>query len=193
MDDKSGLMSEQENPANLPRPGAAEKLAACLEGLGISIRTVSHAPVFTVEEARAVRPLVPGDGHSKNLFLRDKKKQSWLVVTHEDCPVDLSGLGRMLNGARLSFASPQRLYESLGVRPGSVSPFALVNDDSRSVRLVLDKQLLGCDPLFFHPLRNDLTSAISPRDFLAFVHGLGYEPLIIDPRQIVAADKGQTG
>ncbi len=176
------LSAVSSTPADAPQKLYEDRFYAFLETAGISLTTVTHIPVFTVEEAKTVRHLCPGQGHSKNLFLRDKKKQNWLVVAQEECPIDLKGLGSLLQGARLSFGSAERLYETLAVRPGSVSPFALFGDEARTVRVVLDTGLLQHDPLYFHPLRNDKTSAISSSGLLHFLKTLGYEPLLLDLR-----------
>src|SRR6185503_3093599 len=111
-----------------------------LAGLGIAHRTVEHAPVFTVEQAKAHRGELPGH-HIKNLFLRNKKEEMWLVVALEDRAIDLKRLGEMLGAGRLSFGSAERLRKYLGVEPGSVTPLSLANDESRLVRLVLDRSM----------------------------------------------------
>lgn len=161
-----------------PLPTAPDALLARLEALGIASRTHEHPPVFTVEESRSLRGALPG-GHSKNLFLKDKKDQFWLVVALEDAVVRLNKLDAVIGSARLSFAAPDRLWEFLGVRPGSVSPFALVNDRQQRVKVVLQEQLLSHDPLNFHPLSNDRTTAISPADLLRFIRACGHEPRIV--------------
>lgn len=154
-------------------------LFALLARLGIKTRTVRHRPVFTVEQAQSVRDSLPG-GHTKNLFLKDKKGALWLVVAEETAAVDLKTLPGRIGASRLSFASPTVLNDVLGIAPGSVSPFALINDTGRVVRLVMDAQLLRLDPLNFHPLDNSATTAIAARDLLAFLATLGVQPLILD-------------
>lgn len=149
-----------------------------LGALGIGCATHAHAPVFTVEEAQALRGALPG-GHTKNLFLRDRGQTFWLVVLREDLRVDLNGLARTLGVSRFSFATPGALEEKLGVPPGSVTPFALINATTDQVRVILDEGLLDLDPLNFHPLRNDRTTAIATTDFLRFVRACGHEPLIM--------------
>ena len=116
-----------------------QQLFARLEQLGIAQRTVRHPPVFTVEQAKALRGDLPGH-HVKNLFLRNKKEEMWLVVALEDRAIDLKRLGEVLGAGRLSFGSAQRLKHHLGVEPGSVTPLALINHEARAVRLVLDRQ-----------------------------------------------------
>jgi Ala-tRNA(Pro) deacylase len=153
-------------------------LMARLDALGIATRTHAHAPVFTVAEARTQRGALPG-GHTKNLFLKDKKGGLWLVVAREDMAVDLKALSKALGAPRFSFASPELLAATLGVPPGSVTPFALMNDRARRVRVVLDEAMLAADPLNFHPLRNDRTTAIAARDLVAFIRACGHEPSVL--------------
>jgi Ala-tRNA(Pro) deacylase len=138
--------------------------------------TYVHAPVFTVEEARALRGGLAGG--TKNLFLKDRKDGLWLIVLREEFRVDLNALARQIGAARFSFGSAERLAATLGVPAGSVTPFALLNDEEHVVRVVLDEGLLALDPLNFHPLRNDRTTAVSPADFLCFVRSCGREPIL---------------
>jgi Ala-tRNA(Pro) deacylase len=164
--------------ANLPPPEAREAaLMTRLAELGLAIRTAAHDPVFTVEEARALRGELPG-GHSKNLFLKDKKGALWLIVAREDLAVDLKALSKQLGAPRFSFGSAALLIETLGVPPGSVTPFSVINDPESRVRVVLDQGLMALDPLHFHPLRNDRTSAISAADLTAFLEGCGHSPMV---------------
>ncbi|MBN9513710.1 MAG: prolyl-tRNA synthetase associated domain-containing protein [Alphaproteobacteria bacterium] len=150
-----------------------------LEALGIAHRTVEHPPVFTVEEAKALRGNLPGH-HIKNLFLRNKKEEMWLVVALEDRAVDLKRLGEVLGAGRLSFGSPDRLRRQLGVEPGSVTPLALINDDSRVVRLALDRGLTEGGPVNAHPLVNTMTTAIATDDLQRFFGATGHVPLWLD-------------
>lgn len=145
--------------------------------LGIGWKTYEHAPVFTVEDASALYAQQPG-GHTKNLFLKDKKDGLWLVVARDDLSIDLSALSKQLGAPRFSFGSADLLMETLGVAPGSVTPFALMNDDARRVRCVLDDAMLALEPLNFHPLRNDRTTAIAATDLLRFVRSVSAEPVI---------------
>src|SRR5215475_1309106 len=124
-----------------------------LAQLGIAQRTVEHPPVFTVEEAKALRGDLAGH-HVKNLFLRNKKEEMWLVVALEDRAIDLKRLGEVLAAGRLSFGSPERLKRHLGVEPGSVTPLALINDNVHAVRLALDRALGDGVPVNVHPLVN---------------------------------------
>jgi Ala-tRNA(Pro) deacylase len=164
--------------STLAEPEAREAaLYARLEVLGIAWQTRAHAPVFTVEQAVATYADLPG-GHTKNLFLKDKKDGLWLVVLRDDLKVDLNGLSRSLGTPRFSFGSAELLLETLGVPPGSVTPFALINDPSAKVRVVLDEGMLALDPLNFHPLRNDRTTAIRNSDLLKFIRACHAEPIV---------------
>ena len=150
-----------------------------LAALGIAQRTVEHPPVFTVEEAKALRGNLPGH-HIKNLFLRNKKEEMWLVVALEDSAVDLKRLGEALGAGRLSFGSPDRLRRVLGIEPGSVTPLALVNDETRQVRLALDRGLKEGGPVNAHPLVNTMTTAIAIADLLRLFEATGHTPLWLD-------------
>ncbi|TNE63513.1 MAG: prolyl-tRNA synthetase associated domain-containing protein [Alphaproteobacteria bacterium] len=159
-------------------------LMAFLESLGIATSTVCHPPVFTVDEARANRGALPG-GHCKCLFVRDKKKRRALVVVDEDRRVDLAVLAEKIGFGRLSFGSADSLKSMLGVVPGSVTPFALVNarvapGDAPPLLVVLDAAMLKQSPLHYHPLHNAATTAITPDDLMRFVRACGYEPRIVD-------------
>ena len=156
-----------------------QQLFAKLAALGIAQHTVEHPPVFTVEEAKALRGNLPGH-HTKNLFLRNKKEEMWLVVALEDRAVDLKRLGEALGAGRLSFGSPDRLRRVLGVEPGSVTPFALVNDEARVVRLALDRGLSEGGPVNAHPLVNTMTTAIALKDLLRLFEATGHVPLWLD-------------
>ncbi len=163
----------------LPRPLAPATLFGFLDALAIAHRTENHPPVFTVEEGRDIKARLPG-GHTKNLFLKAKDGALVLVCALGDTPIRLNALHRPLGVGRLSFAKPELLAENLGVTPGSVTLFALANDAERKVRLVFDAALLAHDPLNFHPLSNDATTAISRADALRFAKACGREPTIID-------------
>ncbi len=153
-----------------------DDLLARLADLGIEAVTHEHPPLHTVEESRALRGEIAG-AHSKNLFLKDKKGALWLVTALEDTPVDLKTLHRHLGSARLSFGKPDLMREVLGVEPGAVTPFALVNDTAAAVQLVLDEALLAYETLNFHPLLNTATTSIARGDFLKFIAACGHEPM----------------
>ena len=130
-----------------------------------------HPPLKTVEDSKNLRGEIKG-GHTKNLFLRDKKKNNFLITTNEDQKIDLKNLEKKLGTSRLSFGSPDRLYEFLGVKPGSVSPFALINDHKKRVSFYIDKNLLNETILNFHPLTNNLTISLKTKDFERFLQSI---------------------
>jgi Ala-tRNA(Pro) deacylase len=156
-----------------------QQLFTRLDTLGIAHPTVEHPPVFTVEEAKALRGNLAGH-HIKNLFLRNRKEEMWLVVALEDRAIDLKRLGEALGAGKLSFGSPDRLRRVLGVEPGSVTPFALVNDEGRTVRLALDRALADGGPVNAHPLVNTMTTAIAIADLLRLFEATGHEPRWLD-------------
>jgi Ala-tRNA(Pro) deacylase len=161
-------------------PATEEDLFARLAALGVTVETHHHAPVFTVAQARELRGELPG-AHTKNLFLKDKKGALWLVVAMEDRQIDLKELRRRIGSAPLSFAGADLLREVLGVEPGSVTPFALINDEARRTTVVLDAQMMTAHPVLnFHPLTNTATTAIRPHDLLAFIRSCGHAPQIVD-------------
>ena len=156
-----------------------EALFARFDALGIAHKTYTHPPVFTVEEAKALRGTLPG-GHCKSLFLKDKKAGLWLIVALEECRVDLKALADRLGAPRFSFGSAELLYEVLGVRPGSVTPYAAINDREGRVALVLQQAMLAHDPLNFHPLENTRTTAIAPGDLVRFLEASRHQPRIVE-------------
>ncbi len=160
-------------------PATPEDLLARLEALGIAQASVEHPPVFTVVEAKALRGELPG-AHIKNLFLRNKKGAMWLVPCLEDRRIDLKDLGERLGAGRLSFGSAERLMHYLGVLPGAVTPFAVINDHGGAVTVALDRALLERDPVNCHPLTNTRTTAIAARDLVRFLEAEGHPPQIIE-------------
>jgi Ala-tRNA(Pro) deacylase len=167
-------------------PLTPDELFARLDALAIAHRTHHHPPVFTVAEAAALRGQLVG-GHCKSLFLKDKKGGLWLVVALEEQPVDLKRLAAALGAPRFSFGNPALLQGVLGVAPGSVTPFAVANDAAGRVQVVLDRAMLNHDPLNYHPLENDKTTAIAPADLLRFLDVSGHRPLIVDLAVIPSA------
>ena len=153
-------------------------LFARLAELGIETQTTDHAPVYTVEESQALCGGIPG-GHCKNLFLKDKKGVLWLVVTLEDAQVDLKTLPQKIGSARLSFGRGELLAEVLGVEPGSVTPFALINDEECKVQVILDASMMAHEMLNYHPLKNDATTSVSSQDLLKFIRSCGHAPQIV--------------
>jgi Ala-tRNA(Pro) deacylase len=159
-------------------PSTPADLFAFLDRLGISCATVSHQPLFTVEESRTLRGTIPG-GHTKNLFLKDKSGAYYLVVACEDALIDLKGLHRRLGAkGRFSFGSADALEELLGVKPGSVTPFAAINDVSGKVVVVLDRAMLNHKILNYHPLVNTMTTSIPRAGLMTFLKACGHEPRI---------------
>jgi Ala-tRNA(Pro) deacylase len=161
-----------------PMPASPDDLFACLDRLGIAHQTVQHPPVFTVEDARALRGQVAG-GHTKNLFLRDKKGALFLVVAPEDATIELRALHRLLGASgRFSFGSADLLRETLGIEPGSVTPFAVMNDTQHRVTVVLDAAMMANAALNFHPLVNTETTTISRDGLVRFLEATGHPPRI---------------
>ena len=157
---------------------APDELFAYLDRLGIDHKTVSHAPAFRVDEARELRGQIPG-GHTKNLFLRDKKGTAFLVVALEDATIELKSLHRRLGASgRFSFGSAALMGKLLGVEPGSVTPFAAMNDTDSRVTVVLDTAMMAHDVLNFHPLRNTATTTISRDGLVKFLEATGHKPRI---------------
>ena len=157
------------------RAATKEDLFALLDRLGVAHRTVEHEPVFTVEESAKIDAQMPG-GHSKNLFLKDKRGELWLVCALHESKIDLNALAKALGAQRFSFGSAELLHETLGVTPGSVTVFALMNDKLNRVSLVLDAALMAHDPVNFHPLTNQATTAVSAAGLAAFLAETGHPP-----------------
>ena len=135
--------------------------------------------MFTVEDSKTLRVTPGGMGDIKNLFLRNKKGQMWLVSCHEDRNVDLKMLAKALGAGRFSFASEARMMQYLGIKPGSVSPFALVNDITSAVRFVIDSVLTQTEVIYLHPLVNTRTTTIATSDLLAYCARIGHKAEII--------------
>jgi Ala-tRNA(Pro) deacylase len=163
-----------------PKSNVADRqiLFARLEELGIASITVEHEAVFTVEESQSLRERLPG-AHTKNLFLVDKDGRAALVVAKDDTRVDLKSVAKRLGIGRPSFGKPERLLELLGVTPGSVTPFALINDPEARVIVAVDAALLAFPEVNFHPLENTATTRLATDDFLRFIRACGHQPLIL--------------
>jgi Ala-tRNA(Pro) deacylase len=159
-------------------PAIPQDLFAYLDRLGIAHRTVSHPPLFTVEQSQALRGAIPG-GHTKNLFLKDKKDALYLVTALEDAVIELKSLHRRLGaGGRFSFGSAALLLETLGVAPGAVTPFGALNDTAGRVTVVLDSALMTHATINAHPLVNTMTTSIGRDDLLKFLTATGHLPRI---------------
>ncbi len=159
-------------------PVTREELFKRFKSLGIETRTLDHAPVFTVEEAKHVHDDMPG-GHCKNLFCKDEKGVLWLIVTLEDAIINLKAAPAKIGSKRLTFGKPELLMEVLGLEPGSVTPFGLINDTTNRTNVILDEAMMLETPLNYHPLKNDATTAITPDDLVAFIKSCGHAPRIV--------------
>ena len=157
----------------------ADDLFAFLDAHGVAHHIYRHPPVFRVEEGAEIKAAMPG-GHTKNLFLKDARGQLWLISALGETKIDLKTLPAVIGSGKLSFGSEARLVDALGVRPGSVTAFALINDPEHKVRFVLDKALLDHEVVNFHPLSNDATTAISRQGLMDFLAALGVEPRVVD-------------
>jgi Ala-tRNA(Pro) deacylase len=156
-----------------------QELLDHLAGLGISADTVAHDPVFTVAESRPVKARIPG-AHSKNLFVKDKKGRFFLITAKDETPIDLKRAHEAIGASgRLSFGSADQLRDVLGVEPGSVTPFAVINDRDGRVTLILDFNLMHHERVNFHPLINSMTTGVSPEGLIRFVRATGHEPVIL--------------
>ena len=158
-------------------PATPEDLFAFLDRLGIAHRTVTHPPLFTVEQSQELRGTIPG-GHTKNLFLKDKKDAVYLVVAPEDARVDLKTLHHKLGAGRFSFGSAALLEELLGVSPGAVTAFGAVNDTAARVNVVIDAGLMEHATINCHPLVNTMTTSIGRDDLVKFLCATGHTPSI---------------
>ncbi len=160
-------------------PTTKDELFEYFDQLGIETITYEHEALHTVEASQALRGQIPG-GHTKNLFLKSKKQDLWLVVALETTQVDLKTLHKVLETGRFSFGRPELLFETLGVRPGSVTPFSLINDTKLKVQVVLDKGMMAYELLNFHPLENRYTTTISRDNLVKFIEATGHQPLFLD-------------
>ena len=155
-----------------------DQLFSYLNRIGIAHATVKHPPLFTVEQSRSLRGQIPG-GHTKNLFLRDKKYELYLVVALEDAEIDLKSLHRVLSATgRFSFGASDLLREVWGVEPGAVSPFGAINDTQARVSVVLDAAMMEHETLNYHPLVNTMTTSIARGDLVKFLKSTGHLPRI---------------
>jgi Ala-tRNA(Pro) deacylase len=156
-----------------------KELLERLDALGIPSETVEHAPVFTVAESKSVKESVPG-AHSKNLFVKDKKGRYFLISAKHDTAIDLKRTHEVLGASgRLSFGSAEQLKAMLGVEPGSVTAFAVVNDTEGRVTMVLDANLMEHERVNFHPLVNSMTTGVSREDLVKFLRATGHDPIIL--------------
>lgn len=160
-------------------PKSQAELLSFLDELGIEAKTVSHPPLFTVADSQALRGEIPG-GHTKNLFLKDKKDNFFLVTVEEDATVDLKAIHQLIGAAgRVSFGKPEALMELLGVIPGAVTAFGAINDTTGRVRIILDETLMEHGVINAHPLTNEATTSIAASDLLKFLKATGHEAVIL--------------
>lgn len=160
-------------------PKSPDELFAFLDSLGISVSTTRHPPLYTVADSQALRGQIAG-GHTKNLFLKDRKDNFFLVTVDEDAEVDLKQIHHVIGASgKVSFGKPEALMELLGVVPGAVTVFGLINDTVGKVKLVLDSALMENDIINAHPLTNEATTSIANADLVRFVKETGHEPLVL--------------
>ncbi len=171
-----------ENSANSTpaaySPATRDNLFRRLSELGIETKTVDHPPVFTVQESSEVDLSLPG-AHTKNLFLKDAKARLFLVVAAHETAIDLKALPAVIGAKRLSFGKPDLLMEVLGVTPGSVTAFSIINDVNQRVTVVFDANLMAYDTINCHPLQNDATTNIGREDLFEFIRSCGHEISVV--------------
>ena len=156
-----------------------QELLDHLDQLGIAQRTLWHPPVFRVDDGHEIKARIDG-AHTKNLFLKDAKGQLWLISAEDRSVIDLKRLPPVIGSARLSFGNAELMGETLGVTPGSVTAFALINDVDRRVRFVLDRALAETERVNFHPLTNTATTTVDQAGLQRFFRALGVQPLVVD-------------
>jgi Ala-tRNA(Pro) deacylase len=154
-------------------------LMALLDALGVETRTHEHPAVFRVGEGEEIKAQIPG-AHTKNLFLKDAKGQLWLISAADRTAIDLKHLHLVIGSARLSFGRAELMEETLGVTPGSVTAFALINDTGRRVRFVLDQILAQAPRVNLHPLTNTATTGVDQAGLRRFLDAVGVTPLVVD-------------
>ena len=167
-------------------PTTSEQLIAFLDSHGVATTSVDHPPLFAVEDSQALRGDIPG-GHTKNLFVKDKKGRLFLLVLGEETAVDLKRVHEKIGGqGRVSFGSAELLEEVWGVAPGAVSPFGAINDEAGRVTVVLDEAMMREERLNFHPLVNTRTTGLASADLVKFLRLTGHEPLMVSLGQQTA-------
>ena len=171
--------NQQELSSQVKLPTSPESLFAVFAELGIAYELHHHKAVYSVEESSGLEENIAG-AHCRNLYLRDKKKRNFLVTAMNETPVDLKALEKEIGCARLSFGSEKRLWQFLGVYPGSVCPFAVINDADNAVTVILDENMMQQDKVNYHPLHNTMTVTLSPSDLKKFLKHTGHDPLSLD-------------
>ena len=178
-------------PAAAPdrAPAAESDLLALLDRLSVGYTRHAHPPLFTVEQSRAFEHRMPGL-HTKNLFLKEKKGGFWLISCRADRAVRIRDAVRAAGGKNPSFGKEEDMFRLLGVRPGSVTPFGLINDHGREVRFILDRALAGAPLVNFHPLHNEATLGLDGAGLMAFLAETGHAPVLADLPAQEAAEEG---
>ena len=154
-------------------------LLALFDSIGVVAETLDHPAVFTVGEGEDIKAVRPG-AHTKNLFLKDAREQLWLISAEGHATIDLKRLHLVIGSGRLSFGKQELMMATLGVSPGSVTAFGLINDVDHRVRFVLDRTLAQAELVNFHPLTNTATTTVSGEGFRRFLAALGVTPLVVD-------------
>jgi Ala-tRNA(Pro) deacylase len=176
---RTAIFKPKEPPMTEEQPKTQDELFQFLDSLGIEHKTKRHEPVFTVAESVALRDEIPG-GHTKNLFVKDKKDNYFLLTVEENATVDLKTVHTIIGGAsKVSFGRPEKLMEYLGVIPGAVTAFGVINDAGKNVKIIVDEELMKDEIVNCHPLVNDATTSIGSRDLLRFIEATGHEPLVL--------------
>ena len=164
-------------------PISSDRLLEKLDSQNLGYQRIDHIPLRTVEtQNRSETAFWPWkkEGHIKNLYMRDKKKQNYLVVLQEDAELDLKYVAEKIGASRLSFGSADRLLENLGVRPGAVTPLSMITGVQNQVQLYIDASLKSKKLLYMHPLVNDRTIGMSPSDLEVFLTSLNADYHWID-------------
>jgi Ala-tRNA(Pro) deacylase len=180
-------LDADHHPISAARYMTRDQLIDFLIANGVTHQTYEHPPVFRVEDGPELKARIPG-GHSKNLFLKDAKGRLWLISALGDTVVDLKSLHKVIGSARLSFGSADLLETRLGVKPGSVTGLALINDPDHQVTFVLDKALIEHNTVNFHPLSNDATTNLPTAEFMRFLELLGRKPIVVDFAAMAVVD-----
>ena len=166
-------------PESSDLPTSPHALMDYLKSMGIEFTLYNHKAVFTVAEANTVEHEIPGT-HCRNLFLRDRRKNNFLVVLQNATEVDIKKLAPVIGADKLSFGSAERLWEYLGVRPGSVCPYSIINDKNKDVKILLDRSMMEADLVSYHPLLNTMSITAKPADLIKFIESTGHEAHIVD-------------
>ena len=179
------MKKELEQGLDHDHVASPDDLFAVFDKLHIDYELYHHPAVFSVKESAKLDLDIPGAG-CRNLFLRDKKKRNVLVTALNDTPVDLKALEKATDFGRFSFGSQDRLWEFLGVKPGSVCPFCVINDKDHQVCVILDKDMMEQKKVNYHPLQNTMTVCLTPQDLIVFLNYTGHKPIILDLHNISA-------